>query len=422
MVSIHCTLVGFRHHAWRGATLAKRLASAAGQSVVLMRDSENHRNCEATVACIDTEVVAYVANDDCHRIAAYLDETEFGLLYGHIVEVNTADCRCTAEIEVEKTMEVRPVLANEAFDAWDSRWQHLPVARPDDRELRQRMLQRHLACLLSQHPMASESLCCDLEHYMCITTYDISAEASNNRRDITNLLRHSADARLRQYGERMEVIITQMGDNEVCREVAHRLATVFATGAPVADMVRHGERIGRATLEEALRDFPHGLHDEYRLSVADFISRAYYLHIPRRALRRFVSAQLLLDALSAAPTRGGLSADIRHAVLDYVARIDACTTEPWAKRTKRLWNTLMDTFAERLTKLNGAKDTLFNARFVCMVIGRLIDQGVYDNHITQADYGRRLALGGRNMRSSVNRGLVDDDATRQKVDDIVASL
>ena len=49
-----------------------------------MRDRENHRNPEAAIACIDSEVVAYVNNDDCHRIAAYLDATEYGLLYGVI--------------------------------------------------------------------------------------------------------------------------------------------------------------------------------------------------------------------------------------------------------------------------------------------------------------------------------------------------
>ena len=84
MISIHCTLVGFRHHAWRGTQLEERLARAIGQEVVLMRDRENHRNPEAAIACIDSEVVAYVNNDDCHRIATYLDATEYGLLYGVI--------------------------------------------------------------------------------------------------------------------------------------------------------------------------------------------------------------------------------------------------------------------------------------------------------------------------------------------------
>ena len=88
MISIHCTLVGFRHHAWRGTQLEERLARAIGQEVVLMRDRENHRNPEAAIACIDSEVVAYVNNDDCHRIAArdldycYL---EVHLLFGQIM-------------------------------------------------------------------------------------------------------------------------------------------------------------------------------------------------------------------------------------------------------------------------------------------------------------------------------------------------
>ena len=102
-----------------------------------MRDRENHRNPEAAIACIDSEVVAYVNNDDCHRIAAYLDATEYGLLYGVITAADTHSCRCHAEIEVDKEIYIEPLMSDGRYDEWDEAWSHIPIARLGDDELRQ---------------------------------------------------------------------------------------------------------------------------------------------------------------------------------------------------------------------------------------------------------------------------------------------
>ena len=152
MTAIHCTLVGFRHHAWQGTLLAQRLAKAPGSRVVLMRDSENHRNAEAAVACVGAEVVAYVTNDECHRIAAYLDDTEYGLLYGNITQVNVSDQRCTASIEVERPVDVAPAPGDGSFDEWDSQWADLPLVRMGDADLQMLMLERDILSISIRVP------------------------------------------------------------------------------------------------------------------------------------------------------------------------------------------------------------------------------------------------------------------------------
>ena len=168
-------------------------------------------------------------------------------------------------------------------------------------------------------------------------------------------------------------------------------------------------------MEQALKAMPHGLHDEYRLSVADFVSRAYYLKIPRRILRRFVSAELLLDRLVHADAADGANEEIRLAAIEYISRANPYITPGWLSRADALWSDIIEQYALRLTRLNGAKDTRFNARFVCQVMGRLIDLGIYDDAVSQAEYGRRMALNGRDMRSSINRALIDDEETRRAI-------
>lgn len=415
MISIHCTLVGFRHHAWRGTQLEERLARAIGREVVLMRDRENHRNPEAAIACIDSEVVAYVNNDDCHRIAAYLDATEYGLLYGVITAADAHSCRCRAEMEVDKEIYIEPLMSDGRYDEWDEAWSHIPIARLGDDELRQDMLQHHVLAQLSHHTAASDNLCRDIERYMQGMRYDLSGEASQTRRTIADRLLASGDEQLAEYGRRMDVAITEMGNNEVCADIAHHITRRLAQSAGVADALRHIGGIDRHEMEQALKAMPHGLHDEYRLSVADFVSRAYYLQIPRRILRRFVSAELLLDRLVHADAADGANEEIRLAAIEYISRANPYITPGWLSRADALWSDIIEQYALRLTRLNGAKDTRFNARFVCQVMGRLIDLGIYDDAVSQAEYGRRMALNGRDMRSSINRALIDDEETRRAI-------
>lgn len=419
MNKINCTLVGFRHHAWRGMTLGNRIAHAQGRPVMLMRDSENHRNSNAAVACIDSEVVAYVSNDECHRIGSYIDTTQYGLLYGHITSVDASQYRCTAQIEVDRTIEETPATADTGFAQWDADYSHIPTARLTDEELRLHMLQRHLLTQFSCQHEVSDLLVNDIELYITMTRYDISAEATQARRAITQLLLSSYLETLRRYGQRMEAAITAMGNNDVCADIARHLTHLYAQSSAITEMMRHHGAIERSALEQALMAMPHSLHSEYRLSVADFVSRAYYLQIPRRVLRRFICGELLLYHTTKAIAQGSMNSEIISAAKEYINRISTHLTTAWQDRATALWHEILQHFAPRIVKLNGVKDSAFNARFICQVVGRLIDLGVYDDTISQAEYGRTLALNGKDMRSSINRGLIDDTDARCAISQMV---
>ncbi len=419
MNQIHCTLVGFRYHAWRGMTLSSRIAQAQGRQVILMRDTENRRNSDAAVACIDSEVVAYVANDECHRIGSYIDTTPYGLLYGYITGVDAIDYRCTAQIEVDKTIEDRPNVKDMGFEAWNSEWSYIPVARLSDEELRLHMLQRHLLTQLSCKSTATDTLCPDIERYLTTMRYDISAEATDMRREITQMLLHSDDNELRLYGKRMDAAITAMGNNEVCTDISRYLTQHYAKSSAVSEMINRCGTIGRSELEQALMAMPGSLHSEYNLSIADFVSRAYYLHIPQRALRRFICAEILLNHATTATISNGIEQDALSAATEYISRINSYITPVWQDKTATLWHTIIEQYGIRITRLNGVKDIPFNARFICQVIGRLIDLGVYSPTVSQAEYGRMLTINGKDMRSSINRALIDNPELRKAISQLV---
>ena len=419
MNQIQCTIVGFRHHAWRGLTLSSRIAQAQGRQVILMRDSENRRNSDAAVACIDSEVVAYVANDECQRIGSYIDSTQYGLLYGRITSVDAIDYRCTALIDVDTAIDEKPKVKNMGFEEWNSNWSHIPMARQTDEQLRQHMLQCHLLTQLSRKITDAAALYADIECYLDTMRYDISAEATDIRRAITQMLLHSDDNKLCLYGKRMEAAITAMGNNGVCTDIARYITRQYEQSGAVSEMVNRYATIGRDELEQALIAMPCSLHSEYRLSMADFVSRAYYLHIPQQVLRRFICAEILLDHTVNTTIRGGVEQDTLSAATEYISRINNYISTAWQDKATTLWNSIMEQYAMRITRLNGVKDISFNARFICQVIGRLIDLGVYSATVSQAEYGRTLSLNGKDMRSSINRALTDNPELRKAISQLV---
>ena len=419
MIRIECTLVGFRHHAWQGDGLDRHLAEARGKRVVLMRDEGNDRNRCATVVCIDSEVVGYVANDQCHVTSAYLACGTVGLLYGQVTDVDVPNRRCTATIEVEEEVAVRPIEADTAFEAWDRAHGQLPVMRFDDTELRLMMLQRDIVHLLTTHHGLDDTLRTNLEAYCRLCPYDVSREATQCRRQIADLLAASPHTAVRAWAKRIEVLITGMGSDETTEAVARYIRVQLPRRRVFADMARRYACTDPTGVEQALRSFPYGLYAEYEVSPTDFVSMLYYRQIPARVLRRFLSGVLLLECL-----RGRLAADgdrqrRQREVAEYVARIESCASAAWRGRTQQLWQRIADAYDSRLAKLNGAKGTRFNARFVCNVVGRLIDLGVYTAEVSQAEYGRRLAVGGKDMRPSVNKGLADEATVKTFVDALV---
>lgn len=106
----------------------------------------------------------------------------------------------------------------------------------------------------------------------------------------------------------------------------------------------------------------------------------------------------------------------------YVALVEQHATDGWRGHVVELWRRLTDEYASRLMELNGAKQTTFNRRFVCQVVGGLIAEGVYRANVPQTEYGRLLAHEGKDMRSSVNRGLTDEREVRDRVRQLMADV
>lgn len=319
MIRIECTLVGFRHHAWQGDGLDRHLAEARGKRVVLMRDEANDRNRCATVVCIDSEVVGYVANDQCHVTSAYLACGTVGLLYGQVTDVDVPNRRCTATIEVEEEVAVTPIEADAAFETWDKAHSLLPVMRFDDTELRLMMLQRDIVHLLATHRDLDDTLRTNLEAYCRLCPYDVSREATQCRRQIADLLAASPHSAVRAWAKRVEVLITGMGSDETTEAVARYIRVQLPRRRVFADMARRYACTDPTEVEQALRGFPYGLYAEYEVSPTDFVSMLYYRQIPARVLRRFLSGVLLLECL-----RGRLAADgdrqrRQREVAEYVA-------------------------------------------------------------------------------------------------------
>jgi hypothetical protein len=408
-------IVGLRHNAWQGNGLAQRMREAEGMRVVLMREEMNGWDQDATAAYIDTEMVGYVADGKCRESSAYCDMAEGQLLEGYVTAVDCENHQLTVTVAVSGEL---PDLHDETalYEQWEHSYNMPPlmVRTPDEQRLL--LLRRDVLRLLRAGASLDDTLRRDLEVYEQLMPQDISREATDDRLQIVDLMLHHADDDVRRWGRRMEVAVTSLGSPEARDRLADYLFRQLPQSDAFHQMVLRHSTIDVAALEQQLRLFPHRLYDEYCLSAADFASKLYYRRIPFRALRCFLSGLLLLEHLRGrTPGADSLSRRQQLAVADateYVGRIAHCVSPDWQERIGRLWQQLTTDYAERIADVQRVRQATFNHRFVCRLVGTLLQQGVYRSDVTQTEYTRLLEGNSRsNLRKEVNQG-VDDESTR----------
>lgn len=406
------TIVGLRHHAWQGEGLDRRLSQAEGKRVVLTHDDDNEWNREATLAWIDIEMVGHVKNDQCHEATEYCRLMGEHRLQGRVTHVDVEHRRLTVTVGVRDGLTVSEQADDDDYDQWTSQADDVPELERTHDEKRLAMLQYDLAALLTEDAGLDDTLRRELEAFEQLTPLDVSREATQYRRRITTLMLHSRHDDVRRWGRRMDVAVTAMGAPETGELMASYLCRELPDSRGFRDlMVRHRD-LSVERLEQQLRNFPHRLYDEYRVSPATFMAKLYYRMVPARALRRFLTGLLMAEQMRGQLNRTVSQEQALGDVLDYVAQIDHCAAPQWQGLTRSLWQRIAAQYRQRLLSVNGAKGTTFNRRFTCQVVGTLLQLGVYRRDVRQTEY-TCLLEGSRqsSLRKNINQG-VDDDETR----------
>lgn len=386
---------------------------------MLIREEDNDRNSDATVGFIDGKKVCYVANDECHDSSLYLQNSPFGVLEGVVSKVDTANKRCKADFYVDENVKITPPNEDYAFQEWEERYKDIPLMRTDAVEQRLTMLQRHIEMTLANGATFNKALKDEFDDYIGITRLDISREATQSRRRIANLMLQSHDQKIRSLGEKLELIITKMGGDTTCAALVRYIARELPARKPFDDMTKRNSNFNQLRLEEAMAAFPYHLYDEYHISQPGFVSRLYYRKIPGRILRRFLSGLLLLEWLKNHISATCQQAEITNRVQNFVSSISSYATEPWKDRVGNLWRAITNKYYERMAQTGRAKDTSFNARLVCSIVGHLITIGVYDRQTSQTHYAQLLKLNGKDMRTNINKGLADHNDVKKFVNNLV---
>ena len=421
----HYTIVGLRHHAWQGEGLAQRLREAEGKRVVLMREEMNEWNHEATAAYIDTEMVGYVADGQCRESSAYCDMADAQLLEGRVTGADAEHHQLTVAVAVSGTLPDRQD-ETAVYEQWEHNYNTAPLMGYTTDEQRLLLLRRDLLHMLHKGEPLDATMQRNLEVYSQLMAWDISREATDDRRHIIGLMVGSSDARLSQWGHQLEVDVTTLGSPEARQLLADYIFRQLPLSDAFQQMVLRHSHTDAAVLESQLRSFPHRLFDEYRLSATDFVSKLYYRRVPARPLRYFLSGLLLLEHLRhGTPEADRLSRHEQQAVadaLEYVGRISHCVVPDRQGDVERLWQRLTTDYAERIADVQRMRQSTFNRRFVCRLVGTLLQLGIYRQDVTQTEYTRLLEGSSRsNLRKEVNQG-VDDDATRQYIRQLLRQL
>lgn len=413
------TIVGIRHHNWQGERMLTCMEGSLGKRVVLMHEETNDWNREATAAYIDTEMVGYVSNEECRESSAYCDQSASFLLEGYVEKVDLINRQLHVVVTVGDTL---PETEEDTtpYEQWEKNYRAIPLMGYTADEQRLLMLRRDLLKLLSADSPMDDTLRRDIDVYQQLMAYDVSREADDARHHIIALMRDSSHAAVRSRAEELAVAVTSLGSPEARERMADYLFRQLPATEEFQRMVGRHAHIDLAELEQQLQLFPHDLYDEYRLSHVHFVSKLYYRRVPQRALRYFLSGLLLIDRQrGCSAVQGRQSAAVADA-LAYVARLNHCATPEWQEHIQTLWQQLANQFAQRITETHRAKNTTFNRRFICQVVGTLLMQGVYRANVPQTEYTRLLEGNNRpSLRKDINQG-VDDDEVKAAIRRLVA--
>lgn len=420
------TIVGLRHNDWQGNDMAARMSAAVGKRVVLMHDETNEWNREATAAYIDTEMVGYVANDECHEACAYCNMADAQLIEGRVTAADCENRQLTVTVGVGDGTPA-PEDETALYELWQRNYNAVPLMGYTAQERRLLLLRRDLLMLLNGHdgeeqPSAT-TLANELAVYEQLMAIDVSREAADDRRRIIVLLRQSTDEALREWGKRLDIAVTTLGSPEARERLADYLFRELTATPEFHQLAARHQHTDLEQLEQQLRLFPHGLYDEYRLSKTAFASKLYYGRTPQHPLRFFLSGVLLADHLTGC--RSTADSRQQQAVADalqYVGRIAPCTADAWTAAIDTLWQRLTTLYARQFSETHGAKNTTFNRRFTCQLVGTLLAQGVYRHDIPQTEYARQLEGSSKSsLRKDINQG-VADDGIRLTVRQLLGSL
>ena len=424
MTTKNYTIVGLRHHDWRGDDMVARMEQAVGKRVVLMHDETNEWNQDATAAYIDTEMVGYVANDECRQCSAYCDGAAMRLLEGRVTAADVENRRLTVAVAVTGD---EPEAQDEVaiYEQWQQRYTNVPLMAYTASERRLLLLRRDLLMLLGERQgkqaacgtraaVASDELVRDLTVYEQLMACDVSREATDDRRQIITMLLESGDEALRQWGHRLDVAVTTLGSPEARGQLAEYLFTQLTATPEFEQMASRHAQTDLRVLEDQLRLFPHRLYDEYRLSKTDFASKIYYCRIPERPLRFFLSGVLLMDYLGKEQSEEDrMQQQAAEQVQRYVGQISQYATATWQADIDRLWQQLTGLYAARFCQTHGAKNTTFNRRFACQIVGSLLAMGVYRQDVAQTEYTRMLEGSSRSsLRKDINQGVADEQGRK----------
>lgn len=124
---------------------------------------------------------------------------------------------------------------------------------------------------------------------------DLSREMYEQKHRILELMGRSAHEKVRARVPELYSVMVHQGSTEMRKRFAREWLEELRESEEFGDFCKRCSYLKNEYLREAVESFPRHLYDDYRVSPDDAIATLYYLHLPARICRLWLSAVLLLD-------------------------------------------------------------------------------------------------------------------------------
>lgn len=293
-MSVHrLHIVALPYHDVKGC-LSEFYAEAKGRYVKLRHEESNPYDSNA-VMVFDWKIrrIGYVQSNECALTLEMMRLSGKGNLRALVTEVNSEHDCLTVEVVSEWDGKQIGLPQNYDYEGWVYSGPAMLMAqRMDNLDFLTEDIDDSLDSIESDDD--ADYFRALIENFCKLTKYDISAEMINYRKQLKRRLED------KELYEEAEMVGRE--DGHAGREVSEgnvkdEWIKMLTSHDKKSSLYAEREKYDVNEIRKQLKAFPYGLYEIWVNSPDQFVAKAYYMHIPRQVLWKFMSGIAFVEMM-----------------------------------------------------------------------------------------------------------------------------
>lgn len=284
-----------------GECLSGFMAQALGRSMTLRPEQTNEVDANA-VRAYDWQGrhVGYASAMDQSEVRQALRGSGRHSLRGHVVEVNEEHKYLVFECNVKTVGEVEDLYPDARYLDWVYSG---PTLKPTSEMVTLEYMMDEISERLDEHEEWDDEERKDFVQlairFCNYSRYDLSGDMFDYRRRLCLRLMDINDETLMPIVEELKMAFGRTGRDLHGGEVLKYWIRVLSEPKMVCPLFANRKEYDDKVVKEQLKKFPESMYDEWKDNRERFVTKLFYMHVPRQVLWALVSGIAYCEAMDA---------------------------------------------------------------------------------------------------------------------------